>query len=320
MELDRLRRQLALGLLGLLWAFLPLDYVVGRFAGTAGATGVGIALLCAGACTPLGLRAPGATATRLALAVALIASVSVLVWLVPARLRIDLHMCYFAALAILAGFCDRRVILAGLLAVAADHLGLNFLLPSALFPAHADLLRVLLHAVIAAIEAGMLIWIVARIEAAVTQTHDAAGEAALARSASEAEADRRQAGEAAASVRRREGRVALAGRIESGLSQVAASIIAAGSELQGATGRIGTAAHAASVAAQAATEAVPVPPPMPPRSPAPPRIWPVPWARSGPRCSVAPPPPPARSPKYAPPMRRCRNWPAVRNGSTMWCV
>ncbi|MBH9787809.1 chemotaxis protein, partial [Clostridioides difficile] len=53
-------------------------------------------------------------------------------------------------------FCDYRPILMGTLAVAPHHLVLNFALPAAIYPGGADLGRVVLHAVILLIEAGVL--------------------------------------------------------------------------------------------------------------------------------------------------------------------
>ena len=48
---------------------------------------------------------------------------------------------------------------AGTFAVALHHLVLNFILPAAVYPGGADLGRVVLHAVILLIEAGVLIWL-----------------------------------------------------------------------------------------------------------------------------------------------------------------
>ena len=70
-----------------------------------------------------------------------------------------MHMYFFAALACLVAYCDYRPILAGTVAVALHHLVLNFLLPAAIYPGGADLGRVVLHAVILLIEAGVLSWL-----------------------------------------------------------------------------------------------------------------------------------------------------------------
>ena len=77
--------------------------------------------------------------------------------------QIDMHMYFFAALACLVAYCDYRPILAGTVAVALHHLVLNFLLPAAVYPGGADLGRVVLHAVILLIEAGVLSWLAVKL-------------------------------------------------------------------------------------------------------------------------------------------------------------
>lgn len=255
MNLDLIRRPLALALLGACWMFAPLVLAVGLASGGDGVWGAGVVALTAAAVTPLALRDPAAPATRHALAVGLVIAVSVLVWLSPDRLRIDMHMLYFATLAMLAGFFDGRTILVGLAAIAVQHIGLDLLLPAALFPHRADFGRVLLHAAVAAIEAGALVWIVARIEAALRLAHAAAAAAEVAEATARAEAARREQAETTAAIQRREARAALARRIETGLGEVAADLSAAGGELAGVVDRIDSAAGGAGVASDAAATA-----------------------------------------------------------------
>lgn len=66
-------------------------------------------------------------------AVALMACMFVQVALGPAAWRTDMHMAYFAALALPAGFCAPRPILLGTLTVALHHLALNFAAPILVF-------------------------------------------------------------------------------------------------------------------------------------------------------------------------------------------
>ncbi|RAK64214.1 methyl-accepting chemotaxis protein [Phenylobacterium kunshanense] len=73
--------------------------------------------------------------------------------------QIDMHMAYFAGLAVLIVYCDWRVIAAATLIVAVHHLLLSFVLPAAVFPGGGDIARVLVHAVILLVEAGVLIWV-----------------------------------------------------------------------------------------------------------------------------------------------------------------
>jgi methyl-accepting chemotaxis protein len=77
--------------------------------------------------------------------------------------QIDLHMVYFAALAVLIIHCDWRVILVGAATVAVHHLVLSFVLPDMVFPGSASLARVVLHAVILVVEAVVLMWSAASV-------------------------------------------------------------------------------------------------------------------------------------------------------------
>ena len=97
--------------------------------------------------------------THTTIAVALVGMPSLLVFLFEGYAwQIDLHMYFFAALAITAAYADWRVILAAATTIALHHLVLNFLLPAAVFPGGADLGRVVLHAVIVVLETAVLIW------------------------------------------------------------------------------------------------------------------------------------------------------------------
>ena len=100
--------------------------------------------------------------------------------------QVDLHMYYFAGLALLAAYCDVRVILFGAGLVALHHLGLNLVAPALVFPGGGDLGRVVLHAVILVLEAAALIGMVATINSLVTATGRSLAEAEAARAQAEA--------------------------------------------------------------------------------------------------------------------------------------
>jgi methyl-accepting chemotaxis protein len=101
-----------------------------------------------------------ALSTRLTIAMALIGQVSLMVYALAGHpWQADMHMYYFAAIAMLAAFCDERVVLMGATVTAIHHLVLNFIFPSAVFAGGSDLARVMLHAVFVAMEAGALVWL-----------------------------------------------------------------------------------------------------------------------------------------------------------------
>jgi len=109
--------------------------------------------------------------------------------------QIDMHMYFFASLAILAAFVDVRVLLASAGAVAVHHLVTNFAFPAAVFPNGPDFGRVVLHAVIVVAETGALTWLVFTLGKAMGQSQEALNEASLAQEQAEA---------AAAATRRKE--------------------------------------------------------------------------------------------------------------------
>ncbi|WP_421739006.1 methyl-accepting chemotaxis protein [Caulobacter sp.] len=121
--------------------------------------GLAIAAVATAAVATLAQKTAGAGSTGRAMTgVALMAQVSLLVAALNGHgWQIDMHMAYFAALALLVVYCDWKVIAAAAATVAVHHLGLSFLLPQAVFPGSASLGRVIVHAVILIVEAGALI-------------------------------------------------------------------------------------------------------------------------------------------------------------------
>ena len=81
---------------------------------------------------------------------------------------LDMHMLFFAYLAVVAIMADWRAILAATAVTALHHLVLNFAAPAFVFPDGASLGRVLLHAGIVVMETGVLVILCLRIESLVT--------------------------------------------------------------------------------------------------------------------------------------------------------
>ena len=96
--------------------------------------------------------------------------------------QVDIHMYYFAGLAIIGAALDVRAILAATATVAVHHLTLNYIMPELIYGPTGALGRVILHAVILAAEAAVLFAISVRMTAlfAQVQTGAAAAEAASA--------------------------------------------------------------------------------------------------------------------------------------------
>ena len=99
-------------------------------------------------------RLPG----RIVVAFALMIQVSLCVAALEGHAwQVDMHMYYFALLAVLVSYIDWRIIIAGTAAVAIHHLGVNYFYAAAIYPGGADLGRVVMHAVILIVEAAVLV-------------------------------------------------------------------------------------------------------------------------------------------------------------------
>ena len=156
-DLAALRRVLDRVLVAALWLHVPLITLIAAQRGESVATLAGAAACLAAAITILVATVPEQPMTRPAVGVAAVGMASLI--LAAARgsvWQVDVHMYYFALLAILASYCDWTVILTAAAAVALHHLALNFLAPALLFTGGADLVRVLLHAAILILETAAL--------------------------------------------------------------------------------------------------------------------------------------------------------------------
>jgi methyl-accepting chemotaxis protein len=159
-ELRNLRETTSRTLLAVLWLHFPICLTVSMMRGADWTIPAVITVAMALAATLSWRGAGNELSTRLIFAVALMGDVSVLTFQLAGHAwQIDMHMYFFAALACLVAYCDYRPIVAATIAVALHHLALNFILPAAVYPGGADLGRVVLHAVILLVEAGVLIWL-----------------------------------------------------------------------------------------------------------------------------------------------------------------
>lgn len=156
-SLSAVRRGAAQPMLGLALIHLPLLALAFWANGSPGLVPVGLSTLTVLVAMLLYRLTGASMATQLVIAAVLIGQVSTLVFSFAGHpWQPDMHMYYFAVLALLAGFCDWRPILIGALLTAGHHLVLQYVLPAAVFYQGGSLLRVLLHAVIVVIEAAFL--------------------------------------------------------------------------------------------------------------------------------------------------------------------
>ncbi|BBD99923.1 hybrid sensor histidine kinase/response regulator [Sphingobium amiense] len=159
-ELDMLRRQFGRFLLPLFWGHVPLLAAVALMTGHSPAGAAVAGALLAGAYHLTWWREGSAPATRYLSAIALMGEPAILLFLLRGHAwQMDMHMYFFAMLALTIAWCDKRAILAAAAATALHHLLLLYLLPIAVFPGEGNVERVLLHAGIVAFQTTVLMWL-----------------------------------------------------------------------------------------------------------------------------------------------------------------
>ena len=233
-DLAILRETTSKTLLAVLWLHVPIAVVIGLMRGTDWLMPAVVMVTMALAATVSWRTSGNGLSTRLIFAVALMGGVSVFAFQFAGHAwQIDMHMYFFAALACLVAYCDYRPVLAGTAAVALHHLALNFLLPAAIYPGGADLGRVILHAVILLIEAGVLCWLAVKLSHLFETAARKAAEAEAA-SAAEARANsNRMTAEQSAKQDRDAARRELAAGFERKIGSIAEAVAIAAGEVQG---------------------------------------------------------------------------------------
>ena len=233
-DLAILRETTSKTLLAVLWLHVPIAVTIGLVRGTdwlmPGAFMVAMALAAT-----VSWRASGnGLSTRLIFAVALMGGVSVFAYQLAGHAwQIDMHMYFFAALACLVAYCDFRPVIAGTVAVALHHLVLNFMLPAAIYPGGADFGRVVLHAVILLIEAGVLIWLSLTLSQLFETTAQKSAEAEAANAAEARANAHRFEAEQQAKQDRDAARRELATGFERKIGGIVEAVAVAASEMQG---------------------------------------------------------------------------------------
>ncbi|MCK5934705.1 MAG: methyl-accepting chemotaxis protein [Fulvimarina manganoxydans] len=174
-RLDTLRRNAGSWIVGLLWLDLA---ILAAQAGFGSQASLYVTLLGGAVITTFATFAWRANrtgpATRLATGIAHAALVSLLVYdFSGSPLQIDMHMYFFATLAVLAAWVDWRPLVAFAAFTAIHHLGLSYILPAAVFYGETSLIRVAMHAVILVTETGALVALVGALENAFRQTEQA---------------------------------------------------------------------------------------------------------------------------------------------------
>ena len=197
------------------WAHLPLAGLAHWWTGGDLATGAGIIAVVALASTAAWRSQPAAAATRFLIAAGAMINVGALLYMFAGHpWQIDVHMYFFAVLAMTAAFCCWQTVLVAAATVAAHHLVLNFTLPFAVFPDGADFLRVVFHAVVVVVETIVLMWLTFRLVAAFRHSAEAVDAAEAAKAEVEELSLERERLEAAAQEQRRNLLLSMAAQFE----------------------------------------------------------------------------------------------------------
>jgi len=165
-DIHSLRTAFARALVAIIWANAVIIALLSVSRGDFNATAVVGGFLLAAAATLTWRSDETGLATRIATSMVPPAQVALMVYaLSGSAYQIDMHMYFFAMLAVCAGWCDWRAVAANAAVVAVHHLLLNYAFTAALFPEAApDLARVALHAVILVTQAATLCWITLKVE------------------------------------------------------------------------------------------------------------------------------------------------------------
>ena len=178
-NLDTLRSEFSKFILGLLWLNVALAVLFAwSLPNSGGWIAPLVAVIAAGVTTASAMQSRTSAMTQDLSAVALSSQVALMVYIFSGHpYQIDWHMYFFATLAVLAGWCNWRTIVVGAAVVAVHHLLLNFLYPMAVFPGGADFMRVVMHALILVLQAGVLVWLTAKLASAFETAHQSIEEA-----------------------------------------------------------------------------------------------------------------------------------------------
>ncbi len=242
--LDRLRATVAPVMQGALAALALLIVGLALMRGTGGmvVTLAGTVIVAA-----LGLLAIGKGRTdvtaRVGSSVTAAALVAFLTFALERSVyQIDMHMAFFAGLAVVALWCCWRSVAAYTVVVAVHHLGLNMLYPLAVFPEGGDFGRVVIHAVILVAQAVALAWLCDRLASAFAVSDAAIAEANLATERMEAAASSERALTAAQTERQARLEAAI-GDFKGHVAGVLAGVRSGMAALGDASGTVREAAH-----------------------------------------------------------------------------
>ena len=158
-SLDKLRHFSSTGIISLLWINVAIIFSCSFFRyDDLPMLLLASTVLIAGFATSFWIKDRIGATTRVVTSIANGAMVAILVAVFEgSSLQIDLHMYFFATLAICAAWVDWRAIVGYVVLVALHHTLFYVAIPTAVFPGESDFSRVILHAVVLVLQCVSLI-------------------------------------------------------------------------------------------------------------------------------------------------------------------
>ena len=258
--LESLRQTTSRILAVVLWLHVPISVAIGLSLGKAWLVPAIFMAIFALAATLSWRLSGNGLSTRLVFSVALMSGVSMFTYQLEGHAwQIDMHMYFFAALACIVAYCDYRPIVAATVAVALHHIALNFLLPAAIYPGGSDFGRVVMHAVILLIEAGVLIALAHKLQEQFETTAVKTAEAQAAVAAEARANSERSEIEQRAKDEREAAKQLLASNFERSIGSIVEAVAIAAGDVQNLSSSMSSnsadTAHQTAAAAAASTRA-----------------------------------------------------------------
>ena len=195
---------------------------------------------------------PNTVAARCTMAAAMVAFPAGLTYLMGGMAwQLDMHMVFFASLAVVALLVDWRAILVAAAVTAVHHLSLNFIFPYAVFPDGANFFRVVFHAAVVIFQTAALLWLTAKTAEAL-ENGDTSVKAAEAAQADAQAATEEVRQSQIADQNRREAIAGLAEKFELAMRDVVSGVAAASSQVNGLAASLGDDANATRAGAESA--------------------------------------------------------------------
>lgn len=213
------------------------------------------ALVTAVICGFAAFKAPQANSTRMLIGVGIMVMIALIVFQFEGHpWQIDIHMYFFAGLAILTILCDIRAVIAATAAVAVHHIGLNFTFPAAIFPDGADFGRVIVHAVIVVVEAVIVGWLAIAVAKAFNTSDAALREAEAAKAEAERLSQERMEQDRLMADQKAQEMAALADSFSKSVGAIAMTVSSTTSELSANAGDMNSVATSLVTQSKAANE------------------------------------------------------------------